>query len=148
MNYANLFWNIISTALLLILAIKTFFASMTCLFFLQMVMLLHRWAVPYLSVLSVTQGELQVYTSTSQSSIRGAPCNNCCLIEFKAQRKSIVLIPFSPHILITQVTMTLLKHFLFIASTDNVLILVSQIQIFTKRGIILLIGILIKNPQI
>lgn len=148
MNYANLFWNIISTALILILAIKTFFASMTFLFFLQMVMLLHRWAVQYLSILSVTQGELQVYTSTSQLSIRGAPCNNCCLIEFKVQRKSIVLIPFSPHILITQVTMTLLKHFLFFASADNVLILVSQIQILTKRRIILLIGILIKNPQI
>ena len=41
-----------------------------------------------------------------------------------------------------------LKHFLFFASADNVLILVSQIQILTKRRIILLIGILIKNPQI
>ena len=84
------------------------------------------------SVLSVTQGELQVYTSTAQLSIRREPHNNCCLIEFKVQRKSIVLIQFGAHILITQVTMTLLKHFLFIASTESVLILISQIQIFTR----------------
>lgn len=54
----------------------------------------------------ITQSELQVYTSISEFSIRWEPYNNFFLIEFKVQRKSIVLIPFSTHVLIIYVTMT------------------------------------------